>query len=564
MEGGGGETWGSEEVARLKHQGSEEAAHDLSKMSDPCVCCQIKLKFLSQINGNNMHSLVIPEWFVNQFGGKMWRTVKLESPNGIVYDVGVTEYMNRTILKSGWASFVHANKIEESYSLMFRYLGNARFKVTLFDSSGKQKALCCTRMGTASNVRNPSTFDVDNSSSSYGGTTRFSPSERSDSDERQKERSYGYKKSAKMAAISYSSEEISAEDSLSGDNSASKDDLQMHSNNYVLSGWCYITEAQKVKIHALVEKIRPKIPVLVLQMKKTSTNLGNLVIRKDYALKYFPCEATNIILQVPRKNQKWKGRFNAGRRTLYLYNFVRDNCVEEGDICLFQPIPKVKEGRFTVIVHLLHKASIGHSPGGRADMAHTATDRKTSAKTALTPCVKEEPATEGEEISSSGSEDHGACANSEEASELPIIMPNRPILTPAQEKRVREKVEAIDSELPIYVAVMNRTNVRHGISGCILVFHRKYVSRYLEKIYTGGHHGVKSMINLVLQREGKSRMWDTELRRMTDRTIIHKGWASFARDNHLREGDLCLFKLMESVELPKMMVHIIRREKCLH
>ena len=146
---------------------------------------------------------------MNQFGGKIWRTVKLESPNGNVYDVGVTENMNRTILKSGWASFVDANKIEENYSLMFRYLGNARFKVTIFDSSGKQKASCCARMGTASDVRKPSTFDVDNSSSSLGGTTRSSPSERSDSDESQKESSYGYKKSAKKAAISDSSEELS-------------------------------------------------------------------------------------------------------------------------------------------------------------------------------------------------------------------------------------------------------------------------------------------------------------------------------------------------------------------
>ena len=35
------------------------------------------------------------------------------------------EKMNRTILKSAWPAFVHANQIEENYSMMFRYLGNA-------------------------------------------------------------------------------------------------------------------------------------------------------------------------------------------------------------------------------------------------------------------------------------------------------------------------------------------------------------------------------------------------------------------------------------------------------
>uniref|UniRef100_A0A453GLW3 TF-B3 domain-containing protein n=1 Tax=Aegilops tauschii subsp. strangulata TaxID=200361 RepID=A0A453GLW3_AEGTS len=211
-------------------------------------------------------------------GGKVWRTVKLESPDGNVYDVGVTENMNRTILKSGWASFVDANKIEENYSLMFHYLGNARFKVTIFDSSGKQKASCCARMGTAaSDVRNPSTFDVDNSSSSCGGGTQSSPSERSDSDGSQKESSYGYKKSAKKAAISDSSEGLSAEDSLSRDNLVESYDVQEHLNDYVLSGKCDLTVAQEAKIQALVEKIRSEIPVLVVQMKKTSANFGNLV-----------------------------------------------------------------------------------------------------------------------------------------------------------------------------------------------------------------------------------------------------------------------------------------------
>ncbi|VAH85084.1 unnamed protein product [Triticum turgidum subsp. durum] len=564
-------------------------------MSDLCECCQIKLKFLRQINGDFMHGLVIPEWFVNQFEGKVWITVKLESPNGNVYDVGVTENMNRTILKSGWASFVDANKIEENYSLMFRYLGNARFKVTIFDSSGKQKASCCARMGTASDVRKPSTFDVDNSSSSLGGTTRSSPSERSDSDESQKESSYGYKKSAKKAAISDSSEELSAEDSLSRDNLVESYDVRVHLNDYVLSGKCDLTVAQEAKIQALVEKIRSEIPVLVVQMKKTSANFGNLIIRKEYALKYFPCEATNIILQLPRKNKEWKCRFNPGRRNLYLGYFVHDNCVQEGDICLFQTIAKVKEGRFTIIVHLLHKESVRRSPGGTAGMTHMATDRRTSASTSLTARVKEEPATDGMahtahkssqilkflghishekkilfssiqpdsienlDISSLGPEED--VDNSEGASETLFVLPERASITPAQEQKVREKVETIESTVPVYVAILNKCNVSRKY-GIMITMGKQYASRYLEKQYFTGHRGKKNVISLVLQREGKSRTWDTELRRASDRMRICKGWVAFVRGNRLRVGDICLFKLMES-ELLKMIVYIIRREKCL-
>jgi hypothetical protein len=153
---------------------------------------------------------VIPEWFANSFGGKISGTVKLEAPDGNIYDVGVTENMNRTILKTGWADFVYANQIEENYSLMFRHHGNARVEVTIFDSNGKEKASCCARTKTGSGVKNPSMNDVVNSSSRPSrGTNRSSASEGSYSDRSQKETSYQYENPAKTPAMSYSSEECS-------------------------------------------------------------------------------------------------------------------------------------------------------------------------------------------------------------------------------------------------------------------------------------------------------------------------------------------------------------------
>jgi hypothetical protein len=152
---------------------------------------------------------VIPECFVKYFGRKIPESVILEAPNGNIYDVGVTESMNRTILKSGWAEFVAANIIEENYSLMFRYLGNARFEVTIFDSNGQEKALCCAGMKTASDVKTPNSHYVGNSSSSRHGTTQLSSGEGSDSDGCPKEISCHYCESAKMAALSYTSDEFS-------------------------------------------------------------------------------------------------------------------------------------------------------------------------------------------------------------------------------------------------------------------------------------------------------------------------------------------------------------------
>jgi hypothetical protein len=55
---------------------------------------------------------VIPESFVNYFAWKLSRTIKLEAHDDNVYDVGITELRNKTILRSGWEAFVDA----QSYS----------------------------------------------------------------------------------------------------------------------------------------------------------------------------------------------------------------------------------------------------------------------------------------------------------------------------------------------------------------------------------------------------------------------------------------------------------------
>ncbi|KAI5002205.1 hypothetical protein ZWY2020_026855 [Hordeum vulgare] len=401
---------------------------------------------------------------------------------------------------------------------------------------------------------------------SIDGTTQSSARKRPDSDGCLKEDSSHNYKSANTPAVSYTSKEFS-EENPAADKVMELDDLQTLSKDYVLSGKCDLTVAEGAKINALVDKIRPEIPVLVVQMKKSSsTNGAILTIKKDYAIKYFPCEDATIILQLPRKDKNWKCKFhirasgicNAGRRTLYLGRFVHDTHIRVGDICLFQPMTNVKQRRFIVTVHLLHKESIAHSLGGRTDIG----SNRGSTSTKM-GAVKEEPPTDGEEYSS----EHEVFENSEGASECLFILVDRASLTPAQEMKCLEKVEEIKFKPPFYVAIMSKSTVFHCGSQRFprLHFGSQYASRYLvQKFAPGLHHGEYSPISLVLQREGKSRSWPTKLQykhRTGDMsyqmTVLQ--WASFARDNQLLEGDICLFKLMDNEELLRMMVYIVRR-----
>ncbi|XP_044354681.1 B3 domain-containing protein Os03g0620400-like [Triticum aestivum] len=366
----------------------------------------------------------------------------------------------------------------------------------------------------------------------------------------------------------------------SADESVQLNDVQMPSKDYFLSGKCDLTVAQKAKIHEFIAEIQPKIPVFIVLIKKSNIDRrGTLGVSKEYALKYFPCEDTNIILQLPRKNKAWKCRLhirpssisNPGRRSLNWGPFACDNDVREGDIFLFQPMTNVKQRRFLVTVHLIHNATRDHSPCGRTDIG---TNRgSTSAKMGG---VKEEPPINGTKMlqllgcmcHTSEHEEHEVSEDSERASEPLFILAERASLSPEQNLKCLEKVEEIKFKPPFYVAIMSKSSVCQRGSRCSAKLHfgSQYAATYLVQKFAAGLHREKnSSISLVLQREGKSRSWPTKLQckyRMGDtcnQMTYLNGWTSFARDNHLRVGDICLFKLMDNEEQLSMMVYIVRR-----
>ena len=51
-----------------------------------------------------------------------------------------------------------------------------------------------------------------------------------------------------------------------------------------------------------------------------------------------------------------------------MHEFVHDNNVREGDLCLFQPTTKGDVRNFKVTVHHLREASVDHSPVERNDI----------------------------------------------------------------------------------------------------------------------------------------------------------------------------------------------------
>ncbi|KAK4492832.1 hypothetical protein RD792_000157, partial [Penstemon davidsonii] len=80
----------------------------------------------------------IPTKFINNLRDKLTGTVALKGPSGNVWDVGLLSNGDTLFLRQGWRAFVEDHSLEEKDILIFKYNGNSRFDVLIFD----QKSSC--------------------------------------------------------------------------------------------------------------------------------------------------------------------------------------------------------------------------------------------------------------------------------------------------------------------------------------------------------------------------------------------------------------------------------------
>ncbi|XP_066335882.1 putative B3 domain-containing protein Os03g0621600 [Miscanthus floridulus] len=139
----------------------------------------------------------------------------------------------------------------------------------------------------------------------------------------------------------------------------------------------------------------------------------------------------------------------------------------------------------------------------------------------------------------------------DEAHSVPSYMlPRGTSLDSMQKKKLKERIRAICSKIPIYVCVVKKSNIS-GKSRAV-VFSKKYSDVWLP---------FKSR-RMILQCHGMS--WEVMCHIMVGKDRgeckrLRNGWARFAGDNNLQLGDICLFEQLKTKKY-KMNVHIIRKE----
>nr|TKW29341.1 hypothetical protein SEVIR_3G389300v2 [Setaria viridis] len=394
----------------------------------------------------------IPKRFANNIGGQIPEEVQLEVPNGKNYNVKVAREQDALVMGSGWANFASVYDLKQEDFLVFTYCGKSHFKVCIFDPSNCEKYFSCVVMDD--------TYEQDRSISNDNTPTSFH---------------------------------------MQSPTSKRSENFKEETNRF---SFIEISE-QKRKIDALEQKIRPQIPLYITAMDMTSVFW--------ISVKHLLGKNGTITLSHVDGSKTWA--ITLGISTVGWYalstgwlDFIQDNGLREGDICIFEP--SKSKGRVTLTFHPLEicsKKAPGYAPSSRSPM-------------------------------------HGV-------TKLAYIIPRFTILSDKQKCKIEDKVRAIRSPYDLFVLIVKTSNVIGKSSS--MGFCSEYAKKYLQ----GGYDSI------ILLHPNKTDIWEAEIEINNNRRRIGRGWWQFVSDNELKVGDICLFQLMETKKLT-MTVHIIRKQEC--
>ncbi|KAE8077337.1 hypothetical protein FH972_015909 [Carpinus fangiana] len=82
--------------------------------------------------------LSIPVKFVMEFGDDLSDVATLTAPNGHLWQVGLEKCNKEIWFHDGWQEFMEYHSIHYGYFLVFRYEGNSKFHVLVFDNTATE------------------------------------------------------------------------------------------------------------------------------------------------------------------------------------------------------------------------------------------------------------------------------------------------------------------------------------------------------------------------------------------------------------------------------------------
>ncbi|PAN21622.2 hypothetical protein PAHAL_3G480700 [Panicum hallii] len=370
-------------------------------------------RFFKVLMGDFKNGVTIPRKSVANIREHLSEEVKLEAPDGKTYTVQVAMEQNELVLRSGWSDFACAYELKLGDLLVFRNSEKSHFKVRIFGPSGCEKELSCVLMDGAPCVQERKVSHDNHTQSSTGKRMAIgNPS--------------GSRKTLKTNPTDSPSqkneEHVPSSEGIQKPMNSGGSVQKPTKSCIVLPTGCNMTSEQRAQVITLEQKTQPELPFYITAMHRRSVASGILAISKNYAMKHLANKSGIIQLSQLDGSKIWAINLDITTKGHYAVStgwmdFIRDNKLREGDICIFQP-SKSKNG-VTLIFHPLEESHCLQPPGY---------------------------------VPSSRSPAHGV-------TEPGYIVPRKTILTDQQKHQVEEKVRAIRSPYHLFVLIVQTSNI---------------------------------------------------------------------------------------------------------
>ncbi|KAI3885523.1 hypothetical protein MKW92_049832, partial [Papaver armeniacum] len=439
--------------------------------------------------------LDLPKEFTVKYGKKLSNNAIIKVPNGI-WHIGMRKAEGVISFENGWQEFMEFYSICLGHVILFRYDGNSKFQVHIFGTDAME-------------IDYPS--HIDNTNHEVGMTSIHL-----DEDE------------VEVVSIHSDSTQSDDEPSMSSESPlnqkakpARNEFPQKSRKRKAAIPTTFHTKALQATVEA-VEGFEFENPFFKVTMH-VSYIKGPLRVPNDFANSYLRnITQRGIILRIS-DGRTWEVRYVPGtqynrRLSQGWYKFVADNHLKEGDICVFELVDREK---LEMNVHIFHQQKTF--------------DGKVTPKLKHLPEFKA-TLKEAEEFKSENPQEF-----SQETPKQRTVIPAK-IHTKAF-KATLEASEAFKSKNPSFKRILQASHLK-GILKVPIAFVRSYLK-----------NRIRMMISL---RISDGRTWEVRyiFRPQNGRpeSSLSKGWYKFVTDNYLKEGDICVFELVDrkKMEMTKL------------
>lgn len=483
----------------------------MASLRPPRFCATTPHFFKIILGDTSRLKLKIPKKFVMKYGKDLSNSVCLKLPSGSEWEVGLTRCKGEIWFEKGWPEFSMFCSLDYGNFLLFRYEGNSRFHVCIFDKSATEIDYP---------ILMPTIEEADDLSIEILEDFQPSPKKR-------KKCPLPFPACKKMRTSLSGKADMVSE----SDNSQPRDMFEKPITNE--DSHCTKLEVKSMENKEKDGRVTGGSSGIQRFLKQTSPQvLGNaLALRRAYDLKTenpsfivsmkpsdiqsslsLPSEfatshlitqpASNIILRVS-DGTTWSVEFTYTKRKAQFQRgwltFVKDNNLEVGDVCVFVLIKDSK---------LLLRVVFFRSEATNWFLSHGKNGFLTK-------------------------KDGGSSSSSQRF----LKRTAHEVIGRMKTLTATEKANAFKSDKPSFRIALQPSSVRyHNMS-----LPNEFAKRYLMKLPAG----------MAILRVMDGRIWSVKFKydHANSRARLLSGWSPFVRDNNLKVGDVCVFTLINCIEL---------------